>query len=202
LIRITEASFLTSAQNISQCPPEECMEVAFLGRSNVGKSSLINALTNRKQLAKKSSTPGKTRLLNFFDITFDEEGEKYNARFVDLPGFGYAKVSKAEQQAWRAHLNEFIVNRVSIRLFAFLVDSRHPNLSIDEGVLEYIGSLLRPDQVLLKVFTKSDKLKQNELATLRKCHPNAHYVSVLKRRGVDGLVNSIGLMLFKEEKCQ
>lgn len=201
MIRITEAKFLTSAQNITQCPSGDCMEVAFLGRSNVGKSSLINALTNRKQLAKKSSTPGKTRLLNFFDITFDEEGEKYNARFVDLPGFGYAKVSKAEQQAWRAHLNEFIVNRVSIRLFVFLVDSRHPDLAIDEGVLEYIQSLLRPDQILLKVFTKSDKLKQNELAALKKSNPKAHYVSVLKRRGIDGLVDSIGSILFKEIEC-
>jgi GTP-binding protein len=201
LIRITEASFLTSAQNITQCPPEECMEVAFLGRSNVGKSSLINALANRKQLAKKSSTPGKTRLLNFFDITFDEDSQKYYARFVDLPGFGYAKVSKAEQQAWRAHLNEFITNRVSIRLFVFLIDARHPGLAIDEGVLEYIQSLLRPDQVLLKVFTKSDKLKQNELAALRKMHPKSHHVSVLKRRGIDTLVHSIGCTLFKEESC-
>jgi len=201
LIRITEATFLTSAQNITQCPPEECMEVAFLGRSNVGKSSLINALTNRKQLAKKSSTPGKTRLLNFFDITFDEDGEKYHARFVDLPGFGYAKVSKAEQQAWRTHLNEFIAQRVSIRLFVFLVDARHPGLAIDEGVMEYIKSLLRPDQAMVRVFTKSDKLKQNELAKLRKIYPKSHHVSVLGRRGIDTLVHSIGCSLFKEEQC-
>jgi GTP-binding protein len=201
LIRITEASFLTSAATLEQCPPEECMEVAFLGRSNVGKSSLINALTNRKQLAKKSSTPGKTRLLNFFDIAFDEEGEKYHARFVDLPGFGYAKVSKAEQQAWRAHLNDFITNRVSIRLFVFLVDARHPNLTIDEGVYEYIQTLLRPDQVLVRVFTKSDKLKQNELAALKKVDTSSHCVSVLKRRGIDTLVNSVGKMLFGDKEC-
>lgn len=198
MIRITEASFLTSASNINQAPPEECMEVAFLGRSNVGKSSLINALTNRKQLAKKSSTPGKTRLLNFFDITFDEDGMKSSARFVDLPGFGYAKVSKREQEEWRKNLNTFIIKRVSIRLFILLMDARHPDLPIDLGVLEYIRDLLRPDQVLLSVYTKSDKLKQNELALLRKQSPSAHYVSVLKNRGISSLTEEIHALLFKE----
>jgi GTP-binding protein len=177
------------------------MEVAFLGRSNVGKSSLINAMTNRKQLAKKSSTPGKTRLINFFNVTFDEDKQKYFARFVDLPGFGYAKVSKKEQEAWQRHLNDFITNRVSIRVFLFLIDARHPNLAIDEGVLEYIQSLLRDDQVLLKVFTKSDKLKQNELAALRKNYKDGHFVSVLKRRGIDALVDLVGRKLFKEGQC-
>jgi len=201
LIRITEANFLTSASTLNQCPFEEYMEVAFLGRSNVGKSSLINAMTNRKQLAKKSSTPGKTRLINFFNVTFDEDKQKYFARFVDLPGFGYAKVSKKEQEAWQRHLNDFITNRVSIRVFLFLIDARHPNLAIDEGVLEYIQSLLRDDQVLLKVFTKSDKLKQNELAALRKNYKDGHFVSVLKRRGIDALVDLVGRKLFKEGQC-
>ncbi|NLC28694.1 MAG: YihA family ribosome biogenesis GTP-binding protein [Campylobacteraceae bacterium] len=198
MIRITEASFLTSASNINQAPPEECLEVAFLGRSNVGKSSLINALTNRKQLAKKSSTPGKTRLLNFFDIIFDEDGIKSNARFVDLPGFGYAKVSKKEQNEWKENLNTFIAKRVSIRLFILLLDSRHPGLPIDLGVYEYIKSLLRPDQLLLCVYTKSDKLKQNELALLRKESPDAHYVSVLKSKGISSLAETIYTLLFKE----
>ena len=95
-MKITEATFLTSAQSIMDSPSPDKAEVAFLGRSNVGKSSLLNTLTNRKGLAKSSSTPGKTQLINYFDIKFKTENEELPylfARFVDLPGFGYARVS-------------------------------------------------------------------------------------------------------------
>ncbi len=198
MIRIVEAAFLTSAPSLKECVPEGCMEVVFLGRSNVGKSSLINALTNRKNLAKKSSTPGKTRLINFFEVVFDDEGEKFHARFVDLPGFGYAKVSKSEQALWQKNLTQFLELRASIRLFVLLIDARHPELEIDKEVLAFVEGNLRQDQELLVVFTKSDKLKQNELAQIAKKYPGSLFVSVLKGRGIAKGVEKIFKILFGE----
>ena len=196
MIRLTEASFVASAPSLKECLPEGCSEVAFLGRSNVGKSSIINALTNRKNLAKKSSTPGKTRLINFFDVTFDNEGEKSQARFVDLPGFGYAKVSKSEKRLWEKNLTDFIEQRVSIRLFILLIDSRHPYLEIDEEVAAYLEQIVRPDQQIVRIFTKTDKLKQNELGKLLRDFPGALSVSVLKKRGLEKTTNAIFKSLF------
>lgn len=198
MIRIVEAAFLTSAPSLKECVPEGCMEVVFLGRSNVGKSSLINALTSRKNLAKKSSTPGKTRLINFFEVVFDDEGEKFHARFVDLPGFGYAKVSKSEQALWQKNLTQFLELRASIRLFVLLIDARHPELEIDKEVLAFVEGNLRQDQELLVVFTKSDKLKQNELAQIAKKYPGSLFVSVLKGRGIAKGVEKIFKILFGE----
>ena len=107
-MKIIDAQFLTSATSIKESPSPDITEVAFLGRSNVGKSSLLNSLTNRKSLAKSSSTPGKTKLINFFDIKFkNEEDNIFKARFVDLPGFGYAKVSKSLKEDWEKHLTDF-----------------------------------------------------------------------------------------------
>lgn len=198
MIRIVEAAFLTSAPSLKECVPEGCMEVVFLGRSNVGKSSLINALTSRKNLAKKSSTPGKTRLINFFEVVFDDEGEKFHARFVDLPGFGYAKVSKSEQALWQKNLTQFLELRASIRLFVLLIDARHPELEIDKEVLAFVEGNLRQDQELLVVFTKSDKLKQNELAQIAKKYPGSLFVSVLKGRGIAKGIEKIFKILFGE----
>lgn len=105
MIIIKEASFVKSAEKMDQILDEDTLEVAFIGRSNVGKSSIINALTNRKGLAKSSSTPGKTRLINFFDIKFKKDDEDYEARLVDLPGFGYARVSKSMKHEWQKNFN-------------------------------------------------------------------------------------------------
>ena len=185
MVRVIDASFATSAPSLKECPSEEFLEVVFLGRSNVGKSSFINALTNRKNLAKKSSTPGKTRLINFFKVLLDNNGERFNANFVDLPGFGYAKVSKSEQQMWQKNLTEFLEKRVSIRLFILLIDSRHPDLELDNAVRVHVKENLRADQKMVIIFTKSDKLKQNELAQIRKNYPNSLFVSTLKNRGIN-----------------
>ncbi|NWF66248.1 MAG: YihA family ribosome biogenesis GTP-binding protein, partial [Campylobacterales bacterium] len=137
-MKVVDAKFLTSSTSKENALAPDISEIVFLGRSNVGKSSLINSLTNRKNLAKSSNTPGKTRLINFFEVVYkvveqepSEESLKYILRFVDLPGFGYAKVSKEEQKKWERHLTDFLESRFNIRIYLHLIDSRHPNLEID-----------------------------------------------------------------------
>jgi GTP-binding protein len=198
MVKIVEASFITSAANISQALPEDRSEIAIIGRSNVGKSSFINSLTNRKNLAKSSSTPGKTRLINFFDIVFSDEKERFNARLVDLPGFGYAKVSKKEKEAWQRSLTEFITERSSIRLFIHLIDARHPFMAIDNDVREYLREIKRADQDILEIFTKGDKLKQKERFKLKKDFPDSVVVSNLKKSNIDQATSAIFNTLFKK----
>ena len=180
-----EASFVTSAPTIGEAPPADVAEVAFMGRSNVGKSSLLNTLTDRKNLAKSSSTPGKTRLINFFEIAMKRGEFRGRCRFVDLPGFGYAKVSKEMKKDWERHLTGFITGRSSIRVFVHLIDARHPEQEIDLQVREYLQQILRPDQIVLEVFTKTDKLTSSELGKLKNRFPGGIYVSNLKRRLLD-----------------
>lgn len=185
-------TFLKSAQSIRDSIAPNFSEVAFLGRSNVGKSSFLNRLT-RQAIAKTSSTPGKTKLLNFFEVNY-KGGMK--AVFVDLPGFGYAKVSKSEHKNWERNLTEFIENRNSIKLFLLLVDSRHTNLDIDKGVYEYVSAMKNPDQKVVRVFTKVDKLKQNDFAKLKQKFPGELYISNLKNRGIDQANDVIYTTLF------
>jgi GTP-binding protein len=171
--------FIKSAPTIKEAIEPNFVEVALLGRSNVGKSSFLNVFTNQK-IAKVSQTPGKTKLINFFEV--EDEAKKYI--LVDLPGFGYAKVSKSMLKNWGKNLDEFLKNRFNIKLFIHLRDARHPNLDIDNRVDEYLNSFLRNDQQILTVFTKIDKLKQSELAKLKKEYPNALFVSNTKKRGI------------------
>ena len=185
MVEIVEANFIKSSSSRENLVDEGINEVAFLGRSNVGKSSFINSLTNRKNLAKKSSTPGKTRLINFFDVIYKKDDDKYRVRFVDLPGFGYAKVSKSTQKEWQKNLTDFINSRVSIRSFVHLLDARHPFMEIDNEVREYLKSIIRSDQKVLEIFTKMDKLNQKELSKLKREFPDALFVSNLKKRGID-----------------
>jgi len=201
--RIVDASFITSASRLEEAPPEGIGEVVFLGRSNVGKSSLLNALTRRKNLAKSSSTPGKTRLINYFDITYkeDETGEKFRLHFVDLPGFGYAKVSKSMKQAWQKSLNDFIKSRRTIRLFVHLRDARHPDEPIDNDVADYIRGFLGPDQCYMELFTKSDKLNQKEMGALLRDRPGALVLSSQKRKGVEKLERLIFEIVIKGAPC-
>lgn len=196
MIIIKEAVFVKSAQTIEQLLPDDMSEVAFIGRSNVGKSSIINALTKRKGLAKSSSTPGKTRLINFFDIKFKKDGEDFSARLVDLPGFGYARVSKSIKHEWQRNLTQFIQERISIRLFVHLVDSRHPNLEIDKEVSTYLHEIKRADQKILLVFTKADKLKQKDVSALKKIYPNCIMVSSLSGKGIQKTIDEIFNALF------
>jgi len=197
-MRIVNAIFLKSAKSINDSLPQDLAEVAFIGRSNVGKSSLLNSLTNRKNLAKSSATPGKTKLINFFEIIFkdDSSGEKYKTRFVDLPGFGYAKVSKSIKQEWQKDLTNFILNRNSIKIFIHLIDARHDKMQIDIEVEEFLNSIKKGDQKILKVFTKIDKLKQSELAKLKNKYKSAIFVSNLKKTGLKELEKKISEHIF------
>lgn len=194
MIEIVEARFMTSAANLTQAPENpECNEVAFMARSNAGKSSLLNALSNHKNLAKVSSTPGKTRLINYFDVTFMDRDtrEKRSALFVDLPGFGYARVSKSIKHDWEKNLTEYISNRRQIKIFIHLVDARHPDLAIDRSVEEYLEQIRRRGQHILRVFTKADKLNQKELGALRRDYPGALIVSSSKKRGIAKLAGIV-----------
>lgn len=198
MIRVLNAKFLISAPNISLAPPISGSEVAFLGRSNVGKSSLINALVNQKNLAKSSSTPGKTQLINFFEVIYEYDEERANLIFVDLPGFGYAKVAKSMHNEWKKNLDEYLKQRSNIKLFVHLIDSRHFDLEIDKNVNDYLQSFLRADQKILNILTKADKLNQSEKSAALKAYPNAHFVSVLKKTGIDKaneliLKNALGI---------
>ncbi len=198
-MRIVEASFLQSAVSIADSPSPDIAEIAFLGRSNVGKSSLLNSLTNRKSLAKSSSTPGKTQLINYFDIRFkskEENIEDKYARFVDLPGFGYAKVSKSLKKDWHKNLTEFLEKRQSLRIYVHLIDARHTSLDIDKSVDDFLQHIIRADQIVINAFTKTDKLKQSDLSKLRKLYPNGIFISNLKNRGIINLEQSISEYIF------
>lgn len=183
--RIIQADFIKSAQALGDSVDDTVSEVVFLGRSNVGKSSTINGLTSRKNLAKSSATPGKTQLINFFDILYRYKEQDWNIRFVDLPGFGYAKVSKEQKNIWQKNLVEFIKHRVSIRVFIHLRDARHPKAQIDKDVEAYVKEFIRGDQLYLNVFTKIDKLNQKERNALKKEFPGCITVSNLKNNGYE-----------------
>ena len=198
-MRITEAKFLQSAQGIMDSPSPDRAEVAFLGRSNVGKSSLLNTLTNRKGLAKSSSTPGKTQLINYFEINFKTDNEELPylyARFVDLPGFGYAKVAKSIKAEWNRNLTAYLEQRPCLQIFVHLIDSRHPLLDIDKNVDEFLRSIKRGDQIIIQAFTKIDKLKMNDLAKLKREYPDGIFISNLKKKGMLDLQNKITGYLF------
>ncbi len=194
--RVINSDFIKSAQSLRDSIDDTVSEVVFLGRSNVGKSSTINGLTSRKNLAKSSSTPGKTQLINFFNIKYRYNDKDWNIRFVDLPGFGYAKVSKDLKNIWQKNLVEFIKHRVSIRVFIHLRDARHPNAKIDRDVEEYVSQFIRGDQLYLNIFTKIDKLNQKERTALKKAFPNSIVISNSKRNGYDRVHQKIFKHIF------
>ncbi|WP_442765915.1 ribosome biogenesis GTP-binding protein YihA/YsxC [Sulfurospirillum cavolei] len=196
MIHVKEARFVKSASKLDEGMPEGISEVAFIGRSNVGKSSLINALSNRKDLAKSSSTPGKTRLINFFHVTLTQDETAFTLQWVDLPGFGYARVSHSMKDEWQKNLTEYLKKRVSIRLFLHLVDARHPFLENDKVVHDYLHDVVRPDQTILRIFTKADKLTQSEISVIKKHYPDALLVSSSRKKGIEQLLAQIFNVVF------
>jgi GTP-binding protein len=149
-IAFTKAQFLISAPSIKQCPEDTGREVAFAGRSNAGKSSAINSLTDNAKLARTSKTPGRTQLLNFFSLSED-------CRLVDLPGYGFAKVPKATKQAWDRNLAGYLQERQSLQGLVMLMDIRHPLQQYDWQMIRWASESEMPVHLLL---TKADKLKR------------------------------------------
>ncbi|HKO98066.1 MAG TPA: ribosome biogenesis GTP-binding protein YihA/YsxC [Pyrinomonadaceae bacterium] len=152
-MKITKAEFLKSAFQESDWPTDSKPEIAFMGRSNVGKSSLINSLLGVRGLARTSSTPGRTQSLNFFTIN-----DRF--RFVDLPGFGYARVPKSVRAGWGDMVTSYLAKRQQLVLSIHIVDSRHEPTTLDLQLHEWLEHSLKP---WLIVATKSDKLSNNEL---------------------------------------
>ena len=150
--RFKKAEFLKSSGKVSQCPESPLKEVAFIGRSNVGKSSLINALTNNQKLAKTSSKPGKTQHINHFVINDDWH-------LVDLPGYGYAKVPKNLKDSFKGMISNYLLNREQLQCVFVLLDSRHKLQKIDNVFIEWLGENGVP---FCLVYTKLDKLKRHE----------------------------------------
>ncbi len=152
-MNIIEASFIISSPSIKECPEAGLPEFAFIGRSNVGKSSLINAIVNKKNLAKTSGTPGKTKLINHFQVDTDE-GSWY---LVDLPGYGFAKVSASERKNWEKMIRGYLLERTTLVNVFVLIDSRHSPQKIDLEFIAKLGDWKIPFAI---VFTKSDKETQ------------------------------------------
>lgn len=150
---IKSAEFITSSRLAEQCPASQNPEYAFIGRSNVGKSSLINSLTGRKNLAHTSSTPGKTQLINHFLIN-------NQWHLVDLPGYGYARSSKAKRAQFAGSIMQYILHRGELTLLFVLLDSRLEPQQIDLDFITHLGACAIPFAL---VFTKADKTKQREL---------------------------------------
>lgn len=180
--------FMLGVANWDQLPDPDLPEIAFAGRSNVGKSSLLNALTNRKTLARTSNTPGRTRELNYFNLA----GALY---LVDLPGFGYARTSRDQVQKWTRLVNAYFRGRPSLRRVCLLIDSRHGIKPVDREVMGLLDEAAVPYQAVL---TKTDKLKSGAAARIQELtleelcrRPAAHPVviptSATKRTGIPEL---------------
>jgi len=162
VIDFRRATFMKSAAKPDQCPEDIGAEVAFAGRSNAGKSSAINVLTDNGKLARTSKTPGRTQLLNFFALTETQ-------RLVDLPGYGYANVSKSTKEAWQRELEKYLESRRTLRALVLIMDVRHPLQEFDQIMLNWAGQSQLPVHVVL---TKADKLSRgpakNQLFAVQK----------------------------------
>ena len=189
-MRVQHAEFERSFAALAECPADEIPEFAFIGRSNVGKSSLLNLLTGKKNLARVSQTPGCTQLLNFFRIN-------RTLRFVDLPGYGFAKVPKGGRAVFQKLIADYLSERPNLRCVFVLIDSRLEPQRIDLEFLEWLVGL---DTAFDLVFTKTDKLKpaaleknvEAFLAAIAPCHPEHHRTSSKTGDGRLALLRRIG----------
>ena len=187
-------SFLKSAPKLEFLPEPTVPEIAFAGRSNVGKSSLINALVNRNNLARASNTPGRTQELNFFDV-----GDPAAFRIVDMPGYGYAKAPIKTVQQWRYLINDYLRGRVVLKRVFVLIDSRHGIKEVDHDIMSMLDSAAISYRIVL---TKTDKIKASDLAAvetdtmakLRKhvaAYPDLSVTSAEKRSGIEELRTAV-----------
>lgn len=195
LLFARDVTFMLSVVKLQTLPPPTRPEVCFAGRSNVGKSSLINALTNRKGLARASNTPGRTRELNYFNVD-----ERIN--IVDLPGYGYARASKTDIASWTALTRAFLRGRAPLRRVFVLIDSRHGLKESDREIMAMLDEAAVTYQLIL---TKVDKLKKGELETVRKktqraikkrpaAFPVLITTSAVKKNGLDELRAEIAMI--------
>jgi GTP-binding protein len=191
-MNISSAEFVKSSARVDQCPAPDKPEFAFIGRSNVGKSSLINMLTSRKSLAKTSVTPGKTQTINHFIIND-------SWYLVDLPGYGYARVSQKMREQWNTLINYYVKKRENLVSLFVLLDSRHEPIASD---LEFMDNLGINQVPFVRVFTKCDKISSAELEKNLAAHnkammeswdslPPAFITSTVKHSGRDELLNYI-----------
>ncbi|GAA4319525.1 ribosome biogenesis GTP-binding protein YihA/YsxC [Flaviaesturariibacter amylovorans] len=196
-MEIIKAEYLISSPSVEQCPKADIPEYAFIGRSNVGKSSLINALTGKKELAKVSRTPGKTQLINHFTVT-NKDYSKWH--LVDLPGYGFAKRAQSLRKQWAKMIENYIRKRENLVTLFVLIDSRHEP---QENDLEFVNQLGEWQVPFALVFTKADKTTQRETAanvrrfldTMREQWeflPPNFVTSAEKRTGIKQLLTYIG----------
>jgi GTP-binding protein len=168
-----DATFLDSAPDLKRCPKDSELEVAFAGRSNAGKSSVLNQITGNKRMAKVSKTPGRTRLINFFTL-------QRGGRLVDLPGYGYAKASKTAQSTWQHSVNNYLSNRDNLVGLVLVTDIRHPGQPYDEELLRWSADSELPICVLLN---KADKLsfsaQQKALQAFKHAHADHPQLTLL-----------------------
>jgi GTP-binding protein len=157
-MEIIHASYLISSPSVDKCPAPDKPEYAFIGRSNVGKSSLINMLCKKKEVAKTSITPGKTQLINHFVVTDSDRKDWF---LVDLPGYGFAKVAQSQRKSWKKMIQDYIQKRENLVYLFALIDSRHEPQKIDLDFMNQLGEWQIPFAI---VFTKADKSTQKETA--------------------------------------
>jgi GTP-binding protein len=197
-----EARFIAGASEPSALPQEGLPEIAFAGRSNVGKSSLVNALTGRRMLARTSNTPGRTRQINFFDL-----GGRL--MLVDLPGYGYADASKAAIKGWTGLVRRYLQTRATLRRVCLLIDSRHglkeadrPLMRmLDESGVSYQIVLTKTDKAAAGELSKTLEEIAGEIATHVAAHPEVHLTSSVDRRGITELHETLAEFADSNEKC-
>ncbi len=200
-MKIVKATYLISSPSFDQCPALKAPEYAFIGRSNVGKSSIINALCSQKNLAKTSGTPGKTQLINHFEITSNSvaKGKQDKWYIVDLPGYGFAKVSQSSRRRWEQMIENYLRKRENLNRVFVLIDSRHAPQKID---LEFVEQLFKWEIPFTLIFTKSDKEKpavvaRNVKSLFEKLNeilpflPQGFVTSAEKKTGVDEVLACI-----------